>query len=46
MVVMEGDDKMVQTQYGDKEVKIIREFTDTHMKTVNLELNSFLNISN
>ena len=34
VVVQEGDDKLVQTQYGDKEVKIIREFTDTHLKTV------------
>lgn len=42
MVVMEGDDKMVQTQYGDKEVKIIREFTETHMKTVNFGI-SILN---
>ena len=26
MVVREGDNRLIQTQYGDKEVKIVREF--------------------
>ena len=34
VVVMDGDNTMVQTQKGDKEVKIIREFSETHLKTV------------
>ncbi|KAH9420626.1 fatty acid-binding protein-like [Dermatophagoides pteronyssinus] len=33
VVVMDGDNTMVQTQKGDKEVKIIREFSETHLKT-------------
>lgn len=34
IVEMDGDNKMVQTQKGDKEVKIIREFSENHLKTV------------
>ncbi|KAH7641012.1 fatty acid-binding protein [Dermatophagoides farinae] len=33
IVEMDGDNKMVQTQKGDKEVKIIREFSENHLKT-------------
>lgn len=31
---MEDGNKLVQVQKGDKEVKIVREFTDEGMKTV------------
>ncbi|KAH9392502.1 Fabp5p [Tyrophagus putrescentiae] len=33
VITLEGD-SLVQIQKGDKEVKIVREFTDTHLKTI------------
>ncbi|OTF74944.1 Group 13 mite allergen-like protein (Lipocalin), partial [Euroglyphus maynei] len=43
-VVMEGDNTMVQTQKGDKEVKIIREFSETQLKTVCFLIEKFFNL--
>lgn len=31
---MEGDNRMIQIQKGDKEVKIVREFTDEGLNVI------------